>query len=134
MQISRPQVAVDARLTDAWSLVSGAVVPVSSFEGRRVHAVAGIGNPQAFFAALRGLGIDVDARALPDHAGLTREDIGFPDDLPVLMTEKDAVKCRALADSRHWAVRLDNNLSDADEAAVSTLLDHVLSSRPSDAR
>ena len=53
---------------------------------------------------LRAHGIEVIGHALPDHARLTPADVDFPDLKPVLMTEKDAVKCRHAADERHWYV------------------------------
>jgi tetraacyldisaccharide 4'-kinase len=74
-------------------LASGARAPLASFAGRAVHALAGIGNPARFFATLRAAGLTVHEHPLPDHAALTPEDVRFDDGLPVLMTEKDAVKC-----------------------------------------
>lgn len=62
----------------------------------RVHAVAGIGNPQRFFQTLADLGVDFIPHAFSDHHHFQWADIDFPDELPVVMTEKDAVKCRAL--------------------------------------
>jgi tetraacyldisaccharide 4'-kinase len=69
-----------------------------------VHAVAGIGNPERFFNMLRGYGIEVVGHPLPDHARLQAADISFPDARPVLMTEKDAVKCAGFAGAQHWYV------------------------------
>ena len=77
---------------------------LASFAGERVHAVAGIGNPQRFFDQLRGLHIDVVEHAFADHFEFAANDIQFGDALPVLMTRKDAVKCAAFADERHWSV------------------------------
>jgi tetraacyldisaccharide 4'-kinase len=74
------------------------------FHGSRVHAVAGIGNPQRFFRDLRGLGIDVIEHAFSDHHPFVAADLTFDDELPVLMTEKDAVRCRSLAHARLWYV------------------------------
>ncbi len=78
--------------------------PLSSFAGQRVHGVAGIGHPARFFASLRAHGIGVIEHALPDHHAITAADLAFGDDLPVLMTEKDAVKCVVGADARMWCV------------------------------
>jgi tetraacyldisaccharide 4'-kinase len=75
-----------------------------AFAGERVHAVAGIGNPQRFFRMLRSFGLLVSPHELPDHAALKSADIEFGDSLPVLMTEKDAVKCKGLARAQHWYV------------------------------
>jgi tetraacyldisaccharide 4'-kinase len=115
-----------ARLVEATALVGSERRPIEAFKGTRVHAVAGIGHPQQFFAALQQLGIEVAPHALPDHAQPTAADICFPDQLAVLMTEKDAVKCRAIADHRHWAVRMDVMVSEQDAAAVHAMLGRLL--------
>ena len=81
---------------------TGETRPLRAFEGRRAHAVAAIGNPDRFFDTLRGLGIDVDPHALPDHATPAPGQLVFGDELPVLMTEKDAVKCQMPAGGGHW--------------------------------
>jgi len=88
----------------AVALDGGRVVPLGDFAGREAHALAGIGNPERFFNMLRAHGIEVSGHPLDDHARLTRRDIEFDDAKPVLMTEKDAVKCRGQADGRHWYV------------------------------
>jgi len=74
------------------------------WQGQRVHAVAGIGNPARFFAGLRAAGVDVIEHAFADHFAYAPADLNFGDDLTVLMTEKDAVKCVAFADARCWRV------------------------------
>lgn len=78
--------------------------PLRDFAGRRVHAVAGIGNPQRFFAQLRAAGIDIVEHAFADHHAFTVADLVFGDDALVLMTEKDAVKCAAFAQPHWWSV------------------------------
>lgn len=115
-----------ARLVAATALVGGETRRLEAFKGLRVHAVAGIGHPQQFFAALQQVGIEVAPHPLPDHARLSAEDIRFSDDLPVLMTEKDAVKCVGVADHRHWAVRMDVVVSEQDAAAVHAMLGRLL--------
>ncbi|MDY0071307.1 MAG: tetraacyldisaccharide 4'-kinase [Thauera sp.] len=72
-----------------------AVAPVN-WAQPRVHAVAGIGNPARFFDTLRALGLDVIEHAFPDHHAFSADDLAFADALPVVMTEKDAVKCVGL--------------------------------------
>ncbi|MDA8191092.1 tetraacyldisaccharide 4'-kinase [Acidiferrobacter thiooxydans] len=71
---------------------------------RRVHAVAGIGHPQRFFRALEGWGLEVIAHPFPDHHRYSAEDLQFDTDDPVVMTEKDAVKCESLGRSGLWYV------------------------------
>jgi len=74
------------------------------FAGQHVHAVAGIGNPARFFAMLRAAGVDLIEHAFPDHHAFNLADLAFGDDQPVLMTEKDAVKCSAFAQPNFWSV------------------------------
>ena len=86
---------------------------LSDFTKEPVHAVAGIGNPQRFFSQLRSLGIRLIEHPFKDHYSYTVNDVCFDDALPVIMTEKDAVKCRSFAQARHWYVpvtaQIDNN-------------------------
>ena len=90
----------------AQPLVAGeaATVPLSSFAGRRVHAVAGIGHPLRFFTMLREAGIVVDEHPFADHHPFVAADFDYGDDAPVLMTQKDAIKCAAFARSNFWQV------------------------------
>ncbi|RPJ45425.1 MAG: tetraacyldisaccharide 4'-kinase [Betaproteobacteria bacterium] len=76
----------------------------AQFRGQRVHAVAGIGNPQRFFAHLRQLGLDCIPHAFPDHHIFRPQDVDFPDAHSIVMTQKDAVKCEPFATGRHWAL------------------------------
>ena len=76
---------------------AGTRKPLAAFAGRRVHAVAGIGDPARFFAALRAHGLDVLEHPFPDHHAFRQDDLDFPLRGPVLMTAKDAVKCRGFA-------------------------------------
>ena len=108
--------------THAIALRYGTLKPLKEFSGRSVHAVAAIGNPQRFFRMLQALGIDVIAHALPDHARLQIEDISFADDLPVLMTEKDAVKCREIAGPHHWYVPVIVVLDEGDSEALESVV------------
>ncbi|MBW4052435.1 MAG: tetraacyldisaccharide 4'-kinase [Proteobacteria bacterium] len=93
---------------------SGQEQPLEAFRGRPLHAVAGIGNPQRFFADLRARGLDLVEHAFPDHHALSAADLDFGDGLAVLMTEKDAVKCRELAHPRFWYVPVEATFSEAD--------------------
>jgi len=74
----------------------------AAWTGPGVHAVAGIAHPQRFFASLRAQGIAAVEHAFPDHHAFTPRDVDFPDATAILMTQKDAVKCRRFADDRFW--------------------------------
>jgi len=72
------------------------------FRGPGVHAVAGIGNPQRFFAMLRAQGLTPAEHPFDDHHAFTRKDLDYPGATAILMTQKDAVKCASFADERFW--------------------------------
>jgi tetraacyldisaccharide 4'-kinase len=97
--------------------------PLERFTGQRVHAVAGIGNPQRFFRYLRDYGLDVEEHPFPDHHPFTAADLTFGDTLPVLMTQKDAVRCRQLENARLWYVPVAARFS---ELQGRELLDSVV--------
>jgi len=80
------------------------IAPLADFAGRPAHAVAGIGNPARFFASLSAQGIAVHGHPFADHHAFTRDDFTFADGCPVLMTDKDAVKCRRFARENWWRV------------------------------
>ncbi|MDB6162876.1 MAG: lpxK, partial [Xanthomonadaceae bacterium] len=94
-------------------VLGGRPQPLTAFVGQRVHAVAGIGDPERYFAMLRALGIAVVPHAFADHHRYTAGDFQFGSDLPVLMTEKDAVKCMAFATTRHYSVPVSTELPEA---------------------
>lgn len=84
---------------------------LADFAGQPVHAVAGIGDPGRFFAMLRSAGLDPVEHPFPDHHPYLPQDLRFGDDAPVLMTAKDAVKCRQFVDPRLWEVPVLARLS-----------------------
>ncbi|ASJ75007.1 tetraacyldisaccharide 4'-kinase [Granulosicoccus antarcticus] len=105
------------------NLVSGHSLTLDSLRGQRVHAVAGIGNPQRFFNSLEAAGLLVEPHPLPDHHEFTLADVSFSDDMPVLVTAKDAVKLTGLTDLPHSVheVRTRVNLSVELAAAIDNL-------------
>jgi len=113
---------------EAVALASGERRALESFCGSPVHAVAGIGHPQRFFRELSARGLDVRAHPFPDHHPLTPAELQFGDALPVLMTEKDAVKCAHLADPRLWFVPVEAVFSEADAACLLELLKRTAAS------
>lgn len=105
-----------AVVTKVYHLKDGSVRTLDSFKAEPVHAVAGIGNPQRFFDLLRDAGLDVEAHPLEDHAEITLDEITFDEPGPVLITEKDAVKCEQLKANGVWCVVVDFQF-DADRTA-----------------
>ncbi|MGB7542648.1 MAG: tetraacyldisaccharide 4'-kinase [Burkholderiales bacterium] len=122
---------VDARITNGGEASAGAwrmrlkpvslyrvdepaaVLEPSAFAGTRLHAVAGIGNPQRFFADLDAMGLKTVPHAFADHHRFQPRDLEFADCDFVLMTEKDAVKCRGFGRRDLIAVRADAELDPA---------------------
>lgn len=93
-----------------------------ALRGRSVAAVAGIGNPERFFEHLARLGINARGRAFDDHHAFQPSELKLPGAEIVLMTEKDAVKCRAFADARMWFMRVEAILpSDFDDFLLTRL-------------
>lgn len=75
--------------------------------GKMVHAIAGIGHPQRFFALLRSLGAELIEHVFADHHAYTSEDLEFGDGCPLVMTEKDAVKCRTFELTDSWYLSIE---------------------------
>ncbi|TBR39169.1 MULTISPECIES: tetraacyldisaccharide 4'-kinase [Dyella] len=111
------------------ALVDGHVRPLEELRGHRVHAVAGIGNPQRFFDSLRARGLEVVPHPFPDHHRYVASDIDFGDCSPVLMTEKDAIKCQAFAQPHWWAAPVTAELPEAFFDDVAARLDRVDTAR-----
>jgi len=109
-------------LGDAVNLRTGERRALDSFRGRALHAVAGIGHPAAFFDGLRAAGLAVEAHALADHQALDPGAQPFPSAATVLMTEKDAVKCRSFAGADWWFVELGVDLERATAAELIALV------------
>ena len=84
------------------NILTGEQKPLQAFVKGQCHALAGIGNPDRFFKLLASAGLMCKTHSFPDHYLFQPRDIEFGDDKPVLMTEKDAVKCAAFASKQHW--------------------------------
>jgi tetraacyldisaccharide 4'-kinase len=85
----------------------GLEVGLDHFRGKRVHAMAGIGHPERFFDALRRLGLEPITHPFPDHHAYSATDLSWAGTDPVVMTEKDAVKCHRFKCATHWALSVD---------------------------
>ncbi len=111
----------------------GAGLPLSQLAGQPVHALAGIGHPERFFALLRGAGLQVIAHAFPDHHDFQAGDLRFGDTLPLLMTEKDAVKCRRLRPDNAWFLPVTASFPVPQAAALRERLESAVRSHASPA-
>ena len=77
----------------------------------QVHAVAGLGNPGRFFDLLSKLGFDLIRHPYPDHHNFQSSDIFYLDHLPIVMTEKDAAKCRVFDNNKIWYLTIDADVN-----------------------
>ena len=87
--------------------------PARAFAGAKVHAVAGIGDPDRFFLHLARLGLKPVPHPFPDHHAFAPQELEFGDGLPVVLTEKDAVKLRAVARPQWWVLPVTAKLDPA---------------------
>ena len=88
----------------ALALLGGERRALSAFAGQSVDAVAAIGHPERFFESLRAQGLEVTGHPFPDHHAFAAGDFVFASDKPVLMTDKDAIKCQRFAREGWWRV------------------------------
>ena len=88
-----------------------AAVDFARVHGGRVAALAGIGSPARFFATLRGLGMAFEEYPFPDHHAYTAADIAAISAPVIVMTEKDAIKCRQFRDPRIWVLPVTAQLA-----------------------
>lgn len=116
------EVPMQLMLSTAYPLNDGDERLLAAFANTRAHAVAGIAEPARFFDALRAVGIAVEPHGFPDHHAYTPADLDFGDSAPVLMTEKDAVKCAAFACENGYAVPATAHLPETFFDAVAARL------------
>lgn len=100
-------------LGEPWPLAGNPAKPLAHYAGQPVHAMAGIGNPGRFFAALRQRGLLPVEHAFPDHHDFRPQELAFVPALPLLMTEKDAMKCLGFALPDAHAVPVRAHLPEA---------------------
>ena len=96
---------------------------ISEFHGQQVHALAGIGFPEIFFASLMQMGIELIEHEFPDHHEFSAQDLNLKPELPVLVTHKDAVKLKGLARENIWVVPLNIELNDELKNQILQLLE-----------
>jgi len=106
------------------------VCDADALRGKRLYAMAGIGDPARFFAQLSALGLEFEARPFPDHHRYSAADLAFAHDGVLLMTEKDAVKCAAIATGEAWVLPVEAELgaasgSLADPGLLETILEKL---------
>jgi len=111
--INRDSEQVIESLGEVWNLLQPEKRRhISDFQGRQVHALAGIGFPEIFFASLAQMGIDSIEHEFPDHHEFSARELNLKPELPILVTHKDAVKLKGIARDNVWVVPLNIELSE----------------------
>ncbi len=83
-----------------------------------MHAVAGVGNPERFFTSQERASITIVRHPFADHHDFVPGDLEFGDDRPVLMTDKDAVKCEQFVQPGFFSVSVDALVSGDIEQSI----------------
>ena len=113
-----------ATINEAVHLTTGEKWSLSQFADKKVYAIAGTANPAKFFSDLRLAGLALCARSFPDHHPYQSSDLNDLHLSTVLMTSKDAVKCRKIAGPDWWAVPQTIEMDDSFKQALLELLRH----------
>ena len=79
----------------------------------QIHAVAGLGNPGRFFDTLSQLNFDIERHPFPDHHQFEESDLEFLDHHPIIMTEKDAARCKNFENPRIWYLTVEPNIEES---------------------
>ncbi len=95
------------------NLVTQQSIDIQSWsKDRIVYGIAGIGNPSSFFSLLRSLDFQVIEKVFPDHHEFIDTDFYEMNDLPIVMTEKDAIKCKFLKNPNCWFLKIEPDISE----------------------
>jgi len=92
------------------NLKTGEIKHLQHFAKKNINAVTGIGNPQRFYHTLEQAGLKLQQHSFPDHYQFQENDLKLSNDFPILMTEKDAVKCKPFADDNCWYLPINAQL------------------------
>lgn len=93
-------------------------IKLSDYQNKKAHAVAAIAHPERFFVSLKKLNIDIIEHTFIDHYQFTENDLNFDDDLPIIMTEKDAVKCSRYDIKNCWYLPIVCKVSNSLELSI----------------
>jgi len=105
------------------NLLTAEEKPLDRFVGQKCHALTGIGNPQRFFSSIEKHGLELITHSFPDHHDFIKSDLDFSDNVDtILMTEKDAVKCKAFATENHWYLPVSAKLDESFDNQLLILL------------
>jgi tetraacyldisaccharide 4'-kinase len=134
-KLSIPVLTMQLKAKQVINVKSGVVIELETFlttqltRDKNINALAGIGDPQRFFNTLEQLGFNlVSAKGFIDHQAFTADDLQvFSQDIPLLMTEKDAVKCAGFAQDNFWYLPVDADFStNSDNELISNVINNIV--------
>ncbi len=105
----------------------GITKDINEFRNQKVVAMAGIANPDSFFSMLSAAGMAIVKQPLPDHHEMTVADFEMHQEVMVLITEKDAVKCEDMQLDNVWVVKMQVVIPEKTTAAIEQLIQRVIS-------
>lgn len=105
-------------------------ISLNELKGKTVHAVAGLGNPQSFFRQIELLGARVIAHPFPDHYAYQAKDFNFDDEKLIIMSEKDAIKCKLINNEHLFCLSVDLAVPDQFQQEFFEALRSVICSSP----
>ena len=133
-KFSIPVLTMQLKAKQVINVKSGVAIALDDFlttnfaSDKAINALAGIGDPQRFFNTLEQLGFNlVSAKGFIDHQAFTALDLQvFSQNIPLLMTEKDAVKCAGFAQDNFWYLPVDADFSNnSDNELMSSVIDNI---------
>ncbi|GHE76901.1 tetraacyldisaccharide 4'-kinase [Thalassotalea profundi] len=115
-KVNFPYVSMELTASKVINLKSGEVISIDAFCAQydKVNAIAGIGDPQRFFNTLTQLGLSIEScEGFVDHQTYSQSSFDrFNENIPLLMTEKDAVKCYTFSQAHWWYLPVDASFND----------------------
>lgn len=105
--------SMQTKIVRCYRLSDGEQRDLNTFKGQHLHVVTAIGNPARFLASLTPFGLQLDTHLYPDHHPFQVQELTFAEPWPMLMTEKDAVKCQtfpAELKAKIWVVAIEAEL------------------------
>ena len=102
-------------------------ISLSELCDMKVHVITGIDNPENFFSYLQTHKLELIIHQFPDHHIYEEHEVVFNDDLPIIMTEKDAVKCARYSNNNHWYIPIVAKLPNSFNNVLDTYTEKMFS-------
>ena len=102
-------------------------ISLSELRDMKVHVITGIDNPENFFSYLQTHKLELIIHQFPDHHIYEEHEVVFNDDLPIIMTEKDAVKCARYSNNNHWYIPIVAKLPNSFNNVLDTYTEKMFS-------